>query len=51
MVTVGILADDVEGSLEAADRVGEQVGVIRDTNSSDSDGANVETKIRAVQTE
>ena len=48
---VSIVADDVEGSLEATDRVGEQVGVIRDTNCSGTDGANVEAKVGTVQTE
>ena len=47
----GIVGDDVEGSLEATDRVGEQVGVIRDTDSSGADGANVEAKVGAVETE
>ena len=51
LVAAGIVGDDVEGSLEATDRVGEQVGVIRDTNSSATDGANGEAKVGAVQTE
>ena len=48
---VSIVADDVEGSLEATDGVGEQVGVIRDTNCSGTDRANVEAKVGTVQTE
>ena len=51
LVAVGIVRNDVEGSLEATDRVGEQVGVIRDTDSSGADGANVEAKVGAVETE
>ena len=51
LVAAGIVEDDVEGSLEATDRVGEQVGVIRDTDSSGADGANVEAKVGAVETE
>ena len=45
------MADDIEGTLEATERVAEQIGVIRDTNSSSADGANIEAKVGAVQDE
>ena len=45
------MTDDIEGTLEATDRVGEKIGVIRDTDSSGADGANIEAKVGAVQAE
>ena len=48
---MSIVTDDVESSLETTGGVGKEVRVIRDTDSSGTDGANVEAKVGAVETE
>ena len=51
LVAVSIVTHDVEGALETAGRVGEQVGVIGDTDGSGADVAELEAEVGAVQAE
>ena len=51
LVPPGIVGNDVQGSLQATGAVGEQVGIVSDTDSSGANGANVEVKVGAVQAE
>ena len=39
------MADDVQGSLETAGRVGKQVGIVGDTDHSDVEGAYLKAKV------
>ena len=49
LVSVGIVGDDVQGTLQATGAVGEQVGIISDTDSSCTDRTEIKTKVGAVE--
>ena len=49
LVLLGIVGDDVQGTLEATGGVGEQICIISNADSTGADGSNIKTKIGAVQ--
>ena len=51
LVSLGIVSDDVQGTLQATGAVREQVGVISNTDSSGIDGSKVKAKVGAVERE
>ena len=51
LVSVGIVDDDVQGTLQATGAVGEQVGIVSNTDSSGIDGTKIKAKVGAVERE
>ena len=51
LVSVGIVGDDVQGTLQATGAVGEQVGIISNTDSSCTDGTEIKAKAGTVERE
>ena len=51
LVSLGIVGDDVQGTLEATGAVGEQVGIISDTDSCCTDRTEIKAKVGAVERE
>ena len=51
LVSLGIVSDDVQGTLQATGAVREQVGVISNTDSGGIDGSKVKAKVGAVERE
>ena len=51
LVPVRVVGDDVQGTLQATGAVGEQVGIISNTDSSCTDGTEIKAKAGAVERE
>ena len=51
LVSVGIVGDDVQGTLQATGAVGEEVGIISDKDISCTDRTEIKAKVGAVERE